>query len=60
VRRFQWVLPFRWVLRWLVAVRSLTWPLAMAARGSRLVRCRMARLRRVSQFCLALRADRTH
>jgi hypothetical protein len=63
---FQWVrqclsvLPFQWVLRWLVALGSSTWPLATAARGSRRVRCQMERLRLVSQFCLALRADGTH
>jgi hypothetical protein len=62
VRRCRWVLlwlrRFRWVLLWLRrfrwVLRSLTWPVAMAVRGSRLVRCRMERLRPVSQFCLAL------
>jgi len=65
LRRFLLLRRCRWVLLWLrrflllrrcrVALRSLTWPVAMAVRGSRLVRCRMERLRRVSQFCLALR-----
>ncbi len=51
VRRLRWVRRCRWVLR------SLTTLVAMAVRGSRLVRRRMERLSLVSQFCPVLQVD---
>jgi hypothetical protein len=59
VPRFRWALlwlrRFRWVRRYRVALRSLTCPVRMAVKGSRLARCRMERLCLVSQFSLVPR-----